>query len=243
MRIVLLRHGQTDRNATDRFQAQADVPLNDTGMRQAQEIARSLRPGSWSAVYSSPLARAAQTAAYAAGRLGVPHRRLDGLRERDLGTLDGQNRAEFARQHPRTMRRLLTDPGYAPPGGEAGRAVLCRSAAALRTIAEAEAAPDGTDRTPPAPAVLAVTHGGVLNLLTRALVDPVASPEVLVGTCAAVCVDVEWSADGRPHAALRRWNVAPHECEEAPVPAPPLSFVDLDALVLDELNSKEVTRT
>lgn len=251
VRIVLLRHGETDRNATDRFQAQADIPLNDTGVRQAQEIARSLSPAGWSAVYSSPLARAAQTAAYAAGRLGLPHRRLDGLRERDLGALDGRNRAEFARRHPHAMRRLLTDPGYAPPGGETGRAVLSRSAAALRTIAEAEAEaePDRTVRTPPAPAVLAVTHGGVLNLLTRALAGAVASPEVLVGTCAAVCVDVEWPAGGRPRAALRRWNVAPHECEEAPASAPPLSFVDLDALdaldalVLDELNSKEVTRT
>lgn len=243
VRIVLLRHGETDRNATDRFQGQADIPLNDTGVRQAQVIARSLSPDSWSAVYSSSLARAAQTAAYASGRLGVPHRRLDGLRERDLGTLDGQDRAEFARQHPRTMRRLLTDPDYAPPGGETGRAALSRSAAALRTIAEAEAEADKTGRTPPAPVVLAVTHGGVLNLLTRALADAVETPEVLVGTCAAVCVDVEWLPDGRPCAALRRWNVAPHECEEAPAPAPPLSFVDLDALVFDELNSKEVTRT
>ncbi|KUM82956.1 MULTISPECIES: histidine phosphatase family protein [Streptomyces] len=243
MRIVLLRHGETDRNATDRFQGQADIPLNDTGVRQAQVIARSLSPDGWSAVYSSCLARAAQTAAYAAGRLGVPHRRLDGLRERDLGTLDGQGRAEFARQHPGTMRRLLTDPDYAPPGGETGRAVLSRSAAALRTIAEAETEAEADKAGRTLPAVLAVTHGGVLNLLTRALAGAGATPEVLVGTGAAVCVDVGWSPAGRPRAALRRWNVAPHECEEAPAPPVPPSFVDLDSLVLDELNSKEVTRT
>ncbi|MEV6732243.1 histidine phosphatase family protein [Streptomyces sp. NPDC051364] len=235
MRIVLLRHGETDRNATDRFQAQADTPLNDTGVRQAQVIARSLRPGRWAAVYSSPLARAAQTAAYAAGRLGAPHLRVDGLRERHLGELDGQDRAAFARQHPHTMRRLLTDPGYAPPGGESGRAARSRFAAALADIAEAA-------RDPAAPPVLVVTHGGVLNLLTRALTGAVAAPDVLIGTCAAACVDTAWTSGGRPRAAMRWWNVAPHECEDPPPPAHPLPFVDLDDLIADEPNSKEPNR-
>ncbi|MET8754954.1 histidine phosphatase family protein [Streptomyces sp. NPDC004667] len=236
MHIVLLRHGETDRNAADRFQAQADVPLNDTGVRQAQVVARSLRPGRWTAVYSSPLARAAQTAAYAAGRLGVPHLRVDGLRERDLGALDGQDRAEFARRHPHTMRRLLTDPGYAPPGGESGRAARSRFAAALAGIAE-------TGRDPAALPVLVVTHGGVLNLLTRALTDAVAAPDVLVGTCAAACLDTAWTPGGRPRAALRRWNVAPHACEDPPASAHPPHFVDLDDLIADDINSKEVKRT
>lgn len=236
MHIVLLRHGETDRNAADRFQAQADVPLNDTGVRQAQAVARSLRPGRWTAVYSSPLARAAQTAAYAAGRLGVPHLRVDGLRERDLGALDGQDRAEFARRHPHTMRRLLTDPGYAPPGGESGHAARSRFAAALAGIAE-------TGRDPAALPVLVVTHGGVLNLLTRALTDAAAAPDVLVGTCAAACLDTAWTPEGRPRAALRWWNVAPHTCEDPPAPAQPLTYVDLDDLIADDINSKEVTRT
>lgn len=246
--IVLLRHGETDRNATDRFQGQADIPLNDTGTRQARETARSLRPGTWSAVYSSPLARAARTAAYAAARLSVPHRYLDGLRERDLGVFDGQDRAAVTRRHPDAMRRLLTDPGYAPPRGESGRAALSRFATALRTIAETEtemetkAEADRAGLTRTAPMVLAVTHGGVLNLLTRALTDTVTSPDVLIGTCAAAHVDVVWAA-GRPRAALRRWNVAAHECESTPPAAPHLPFVDLDALVAEEPDSEEVTRT
>ncbi|MET7765723.1 histidine phosphatase family protein [Streptomyces sp. NPDC005393] len=235
MRIVLLRHGETDRNAEDRFQAQADIPLNETGVRQAQEVARSLRLAKWAAVYSSPLARAAQTAAYAAGRLGVPHLRVDGLRERHLGTLDGQDRAEFARRHPGTLRRLLTDPDYAPPGGESGRAARSRFCAALRDITEA-----GCDRG--APPALVVTHGGVLNLLTRALTPSVAAPDVLVGTCGAVCLDTEWAAEGRPRAALRWWNVAPQECEKPPDPAHPFPFVDFDDLITDDLTAKEVTR-
>ncbi|MEU8461167.1 histidine phosphatase family protein [Streptomyces sp. NPDC029003] len=236
--MVLLRHGETDRNAADRFQAQADVPLNDTGVRQAQDTARALRPGKWAAVYSSPLARAAQTAAYAAGRLDVPHLRVDGLRERDLGALDGQDRAAFARRHPHTMRRLLTDPDYAPPGGESGRAARSRFAAALAGIA-------GTGPDPAARPVLVVTHGGVLNLLTRALTGAAAgaAPDILIGTCAAARVDTAWTPGGRPRFALRQWNVAPHACEDPPPPPHPLPFVDLDDLTAEESDSKEVTRT
>jgi probable phosphoglycerate mutase len=232
MRIVLLRHGETDRNTADRFQAQADIPLNDAGVRQAQQVARSLRPGGWAAVYSSPLARAAQTAAYCAGRLDVPHLRVDGLRERNLGPLDGQDRAEFARRHPHTMRRLLTDPGYGPPGGETGRIALSRFATAVHDIAEE------ADRYATGLPVLVVTHGGVLNLLTRALTAAVEAPDVLVGTCAAVCLDVGRTPDDRRAAALLRWNIAPHECEDAPAPAHPLPLV-----ALDTLTAKEVTRT
>ncbi|MFE3790137.1 histidine phosphatase family protein [Streptomyces goshikiensis] len=236
MRIVLLRHGETDRNATDRFQGQADIPLNDTGVWQAQEVARSLRPGRWGAVYSSTLARAAQTAAYAAGRLGVPHLRVEGLRERDLGALDGQDRAEFARRHPHTMRQLLIDLAYAPPAGESGHAARSRFVAALAGIAEA-------GRHPAAAPILVVTHGGVLNLLMRALTNTVDAPDVLVGTCAAACVDTAWTPAGRPRAALRWWNVAPHECERPPTPAHPLPFVDLDELITYDFIPKEAKRT
>ncbi|MEW2513869.1 histidine phosphatase family protein [Streptomyces sp. NPDC046870] len=230
MRVVLLRHGQTDRNAQDRFQAQSDIPLNDEGTRQAQRAARSLPPTGWAAVYSSPLSRATQTAAYAAGRLDVPHHRVEGLRERHLGTLDGLHRAEFARRHPDTMRRLLTDPGYAPPGGESGHTALARFRTALHEVVTAEYT---------AALVLVVAHGGVLNLLTRALtVGRDDLPDALVGTCRAVCLDTDWSTEGRLRVALRRWNAAPEECAEPMAVPDPLPFVDLYDLTL-----KEVSRT
>lgn len=230
MRVVLLRHGETDRNATDRFQGQADIPLNDEGVRQARRAARSLPTGGWAAVYSSPLARAAQTAAYAAGRLDVPHHRIDGLRERHLGSLDGLHRAEFARTDPQTVRRLLTDPGYAPPDGESGHAARARFCAALHHVLTAE-------RT--AERVLVVAHGGVLNLLAKALVaarDDV--PPVMVGTCRALCLDTEWTAQGRARIALRRWNATPEKCAGTDRPSAPVTFVGLD-----DLTAKEVTHT
>lgn len=78
----------------------------------------------------------------------------------------------------------------------------------------------------------------MLNLLTRALASAVEAPRVLVGTCAAVCLDTGRMPEGHPAAALRRWNVAPHECESASAPVHALPFVGLDELI-----TKEETRT
>ncbi|MFE2226102.1 histidine phosphatase family protein [Streptomyces kronopolitis] len=223
MRLVLLRHGETARNAAGQLQGQADVPLSETGVRQAQQVARCLHPSNWASVYSSPLSRAAQTAAYAADCLDTPHLRLDGLRERHLGALDGLDRADFARRHPQTLRRLLTDPGYTPPGGESGHAARTRFCASLRDIAEA-------GRYGAALPHLVVTHGGVLNLLVRALAKPAEAPDGMVGTCRALCLAIAWTADDRLRVALCQWNVAPHECEHPPGPDRPLAFVELDEL-------------
>ncbi|MEU6393048.1 histidine phosphatase family protein [Streptomyces sp. NPDC046939] len=205
MRIVLLRHAETDRNAADEFQGQADLPLNAAGTRQARDAASTLRAGAWAAVYSSPLTRAVQTASYATSRLHLPHHRAEGLRERHLGALDGRHRPTVERRHPHTLHRLLHDLDYAPPGGETGRAVLARAARVLADIARRERQAEG--------AVLAVTHGGVLNLLTSALRDAPREPRRLVGTCAAACLDIQWPAGGGPHARLLAHDVAVRDCE------------------------------
>jgi broad specificity phosphatase PhoE len=59
--LVLVRHGETDWNRERRFQGHADTPLNDSGRRQAGELAALLRSDGLSAVYTSPLRRAKDT--------------------------------------------------------------------------------------------------------------------------------------------------------------------------------------
>ncbi|MEV8589029.1 histidine phosphatase family protein [Streptomyces sp. NPDC051180] len=236
MRIVLLRHGETDRNTADLFQGQADVPLNEAGGRQARQVAETLSPGAWSAVYSSPLTRAVETASYAASRLRVPHHLVHGLRERHLGDLDGRDRAAFAREHPRTLRRLLDDLDYAPDGGESGRAVLSRAARALGDIARAERGTGG--------AVLVVTHGGVVNLLGLALTGGAPGARPLVATCAATCLDIEWPPEGGPRAALRAGGVPARDCEPDVTPEadPGGPSVALDGLVSDRPDHEKAPR-
>ena len=68
MLVYFIRHGQTDWNAQRRFQGSKDIPLNEAGRAQAQEIASRFEHTTFSRIYHSPLARAAQSARYKAVR-------------------------------------------------------------------------------------------------------------------------------------------------------------------------------
>jgi probable phosphoglycerate mutase len=61
--IILVRHGQTEWNRLERFRGRYDVPLNSTGLKQADQVAKRIL-SQWKpvAIYSSPLSRAMQTA-------------------------------------------------------------------------------------------------------------------------------------------------------------------------------------
>ncbi|MEY2406219.1 MAG: glucosyl-3-phosphoglycerate phosphatase, partial [Acidimicrobiaceae bacterium] len=84
VRILLVRHGQSEWNALGRWQGQADPPLSDLGRLQAHAAAHAL--GAVGAVFASDLVRAAETAAIIAAELGVGPVVIDAdLRERDAG--------------------------------------------------------------------------------------------------------------------------------------------------------------
>src|SRR3546814_1711635 len=102
-RVLLVRHGQSEWNATGRWQGQADPPLTDLGRAQAHHAARSL--GVVDAIVASDLQRAADTALIISGELGVGPVVLDeGLRERDAGEWSGLTRAEIERDWPGYLR-------------------------------------------------------------------------------------------------------------------------------------------
>lgn len=97
MRFYFIRHGETDWNVQSRFQGIEDIPLNETGIRQAQECGRGLRMTAipFDCIVSSPLERAYVTAQTIAGYLGITEIHKDlGLIERNFGKVSGRKREE-----------------------------------------------------------------------------------------------------------------------------------------------------
>src|SRR4051795_767151 len=70
-RVVLLRHGRTEWNATGRFQGQMDAPLDGIGRAQAEAAAVAVAPMRPNAIVTSDLSRAADTAAAVAAEAGA----------------------------------------------------------------------------------------------------------------------------------------------------------------------------
>lgn len=118
-RLLLLRHGQTDLSVQRRYSGRGNPPLTDLGRRQARAAAGYLAgKGGISAVISSPLARAQETAAIAAGALGLAVNVDEDLIETDFGSWEGLTFAEAAAADPDLHPRWLRDTSVTPPGGE-----------------------------------------------------------------------------------------------------------------------------
>ena len=90
MKIIYVRHGETDWNVQHRFQGQTDIPLNATGRQQAEETAKLLQHDSIDVVYTSPLSRAKETAAIINRFHHAPTFEDARLIERHFGVLEGQ---------------------------------------------------------------------------------------------------------------------------------------------------------
>ena len=89
MEIILARHGETDWNVEEIFRGRIDVELNETGIRQAELLARYLRYLRVAAIYSSPLKRALTTAEMVAGYYGLNVEIAPGLVDFDYGEWQG----------------------------------------------------------------------------------------------------------------------------------------------------------
>ena len=156
--LILIRHGETDWNREHRFQGQIDVPLNASGLAQAERLAERLAAETLDALVCSDLLRARQTAAPAAQRLLLEPDPQPGLREQGFGVLEGLALPEILARYPAEWTAWRRhDPDYALPGGEAVREFHARVLAALRELAARHAG-----RT-----LAVVTHGGVLDMVYR----------------------------------------------------------------------------
>ena len=88
--LYFIRHGQTDWNLQKKIQGITDIPLNETGIREAQSAATEMAKKKWDRMISSPLSRARQTAEILNKDIGFPIETDERLCEFDLGDLEGQ---------------------------------------------------------------------------------------------------------------------------------------------------------
>jgi probable phosphoglycerate mutase len=167
--FVLARHGETDWNREGRWQGHADPPLNETGRRQARELADRLADMPLDAIYSSDLRRAFETAEIVAARKGMAPQPVASLREVDVGSWSGLTRAEIAERFP----------GMDTHDGETREEHGRRLRDELRRLLAAH----------PGGRVLLVTHGGSLRHILRAVGSPRADGDV-VGNCEVTEVEL-----------------------------------------------------
>jgi broad specificity phosphatase PhoE len=134
-RVFLARHGQTAYNLEGRFQGQLPVPLDETGRRQAAELAERAAKHGFSALWSSPLLRARETADVVAARLGLAPREDPRLMETDAGDWTDRSFADVQGEAPDLFAAFqVGDPDFAFPGGESFAHQEERVAAALEDV-------------------------------------------------------------------------------------------------------------
>jgi len=115
VKLYLVRHGQTDSNVKGQLTGLNDTPLNNLGIRQAEELVPSL-PGGIQAIYCSPLLRVNQTAEILNRELNLPLHLTRALNERDFGSLTEKSWDEVGEDLRKIDREQKYD--YRPYGGE-----------------------------------------------------------------------------------------------------------------------------
>ncbi|MGR8006965.1 histidine phosphatase family protein [Streptomyces hypolithicus] len=153
-RLLLVRHGETEWHAENRYAGVSDVALTAKGLRQAQELGAWAERRGVDAVACSPVSRARLTALPAARALGSGPEVVEGLREVDFGWGEGRTIAEMAAEDPEAVRRFRDDAELgALPGSEPPSVAAARASAALRALAARR----------PGATVLVVAHNTLLR--------------------------------------------------------------------------------
>jgi broad specificity phosphatase PhoE len=206
MRLILVRHGESVGNFEGRLQGHTDYDLTPKGRVQALKTAARLQGMGVTAVYTSPLLRAANTARAIAGQLGCPPVELPGVREYDFGSLAGATYQE--------LRQRFGGPAVGPddrpaervyPGEEGREAFFTRVTAAMWEVAERH----------PEETVAVVSHGGPIALFCQLVLGlPYRRPmPFAIDNCSLTIIHVHDGGDpppGRARATLLTLNDCCH---------------------------------
>lgn len=159
LKLIVVRHGQTQWNKTWRFMGKTDIELDADGISQAERLAHRLQAFAVDAVYSSGLSRAKRTAQLVADKHGKSVEISEGLREIDFGNWEGMGWKDIEGKFPSLLQQWRKTPASTPvPGGESFLQLRDRAMTALhQIIAKHTTASDQV--------VVVVSHGGTIRAM------------------------------------------------------------------------------
>lgn len=156
MKVILVRHGQTEWNFLKKYQGQIDIPLNDVGRSQVQRAGEYLASNEKvEALYCSDLSRTRETAEIVGKAINLSPSCDPRLREIAFGEWEGLTFAQAYEKYPEEFDNWYNNPfKIRVPGGETFEQVINRS---MEAVKEIRAKHKGT--------VVIVTHGGVIKAI------------------------------------------------------------------------------
>ena len=154
--IYLVRHGQTAWNKEEIFRGRTDVPLDETGLRQAELVGEYFKGMEIHGIYSSVLSRAWETAQKIAQFHDLKVQPLDGIIDMSFGEWEGRPHQEIRENDRETYRQWVETPHLVRlPGGEGLDDVRVRAMAAIEEVI----------RNHPGKTLILVTHRVVNKVL------------------------------------------------------------------------------
>jgi broad specificity phosphatase PhoE len=187
MRLILVRHGESVGNFENRLQGHTDYDLTPKGLAQAKQTALRLHELGVTAVYTSPLLRAANTALAIGDRLGCTPIELPGVREYDFGELAGSTYQELRQRFASATTTDGRPAERAYPGEEGREAFSERVTSSMWDVAGRHAGAS----------VAVVSHGGPIALFCQMVLGlPYRRPmPFAVENCSLTIIQVH---DGEP---------------------------------------------
>lgn len=155
-KVIFVRHGETCWNHSKRYQGHSDISLNEKGLQQAEMVAKRLAGENISAIYSSDLIRAVQTAEIIGQHHSLQPVVLRELREVNFGVWEGLTYEEIMAVWPDALSAIYSKPGSALiPEGESFYDVQKRT-----TIGLGKCIASHQNET-----IVIVSHGGTMRVL------------------------------------------------------------------------------
>lgn len=193
MRLLLIRHAESQGNFERRLQGRREFPLTPKGIQQAEVLASRLAAEPPAAIYSSPIGRAIQTAEIIAAKLDVDVIPEPDLQEYDFGeAVSGCTWEEIRERHPEIIEAFRNDsPDFPDYPGEEGRALFQER---VRSACIRITARHNVDTS-----VVVITHAGPITVLVcDALSRPYSRPIPMVLDNASITT-IEVNNGAAPH--------------------------------------------